>query len=60
MTMPSGALPPLAVMADFILADDFKRESLGKRAQAQPLPQTVSPADCRSRVRLQLSSFRED
>jgi hypothetical protein len=36
--MPSGALPPLAPMADFIFADDFKRERLGKQAPSQSLP----------------------
>jgi len=51
---------PLAVMANFILADDFKRERLGKQAPSQSLPQTVNPADCRSRARPQVSSFRED
>jgi hypothetical protein len=35
---------PLAVMANFILADDFKRERLGKQAPSQSLPQTVNPA----------------
>jgi len=46
---------PLAVMANFILADDFKRERLGKQAPSQSLPKTVNPADCRSRARPQVS-----
>jgi hypothetical protein len=41
--MPSGALSPSRTDGHFILADDFKRQSLGKQAPSQSLPQTVLP-----------------